>query len=414
MSHSVSISNIHAREIIDSRGNPTVEVELQTKSGHVGRAAVPSGASTGAFEAHELRDGDSKRFAGKGVLTAVNNVNTVIKKSLVGQTLTQSQLDKVMLELDGTKNKSKLGANALLGVSLAAARASALDQGKMVFETFGTKSYKLPVPLMNVINGGAHANNNLDVQEFMLVPQMPTFHKALQAGCEVFHKLKSLLAKAGHSVAVGDEGGFAPNLKANEEALKLLLEAISLAGYTPGKDIALALDVASTEFFNTQKQTYSWEGSEISAKALADVYAAWVEKYPLISIEDPFSEEDWSGWKLGTQLLKSRTQLVGDDLFVTNSERLQRGLNEGVATALLVKPNQIGTLSETIQAIELAHSAHYTCIMSHRSGETEDSLIADLCVGLNCAQIKTGSLSRGERTAKYNQLLRIEEKLLSK
>lgn len=406
------ITSIHGREILDSRGNPTVEVELVTASGFKGRAAVPSGASTGAHEAVELRDGDNKRYLGKGVLTAIENINKRIAPELIGTEVTsQGLIDKLLIDIDGTPNKAKLGANAILGVSLAAAKAAALECHLPVYRYVGgAHARNLPVPLMNVLNGGAHANNGLDIQEFMIVPLVGgTFRESLRAGAEVFHTLKKILGKKGLSTAVGDEGGFAPVLKSNEEALKLLMEAIQQAGYTPGKDIGLALDVAATELY--ENNLYTWEGKKIPVEKLVDIYAEWTTQYPMVSIEDGLSEDDWSGWKLITDRLGKKVQLVGDDLFVTNPKRLQKGITEGVANALLVKVNQIGSLSETMEAVSLAQRHSYHTVMSHRSGETEDVIIADLAVALNCQQIKTGSLCRSERTAKYNQLLRIEEEL---
>jgi enolase len=406
------ITSIRAREILDSRGNPTVEVEVLTAAGFKGRAAVPSGASTGAHEAVELRDGDAQRYLGKGVRTAITHVNHRMGPELLGTEVTaQGLIDKLLLDLDGTVNKAKLGANAILGISLAAAKAAALECNLPLYRYVGgAQARNLPVPLMNVLNGGAHANNGLDIQEFMIVPMVGgKFSESLRAGAEVFHTLKKILGKKGLSTAVGDEGGFAPVLKSNEEALQLLMEAIKQAGYQAGKDIFLALDVAATELFENNQ--YSWEGKKISAEQLADIYAKWTQEYPMVSIEDGFSEDDWSGWKLITDKVGQRVQLVGDDLFVTNPKRLERGIKEGVANALLVKVNQIGSLSETMEAVSLAQRHSYHTVMSHRSGETEDVTIADLAVALNCQQIKTGSLCRSERTAKYNQLLRIEEEL---
>lgn len=406
------ITAIRSREILDSRGNPTIEVEVQSAAGFVERAAVPSGASTGAHEAVELRDGDTKRYLGKGVLQAVNNVQQKIAPALIGQEITeQGIVDKILLDLDGTANKAKLGANAILGVSLAVAKAAALECHLPLYRYVGgAQARNLPVPLMNVLNGGAHANNGLDVQEFMIVPLVGgTFNESLRAGAEVFHTLKKILGKKGLSTAVGDEGGFAPVLKSNEEALKLLMEAIQQAGYQPGKDIGLALDVAATELFENNQ--YTWEGKKISMEQLVEVYTKWSTEYPMWSIEDGLSEDDWTGWKRVTQKLGNKVQLVGDDLFVTNPKRLEKGIGEGVANALLVKVNQIGSLSETMEAVSLAQRNKYHTVMSHRSGETEDVTIADLAVALNCQQIKTGSLCRSERTAKYNQLLRIEESL---
>ena len=409
------ITALNAREILDSRGNPTVEVDVLMSSGHVGRAAVPSGASTGAHEACELRDGDQKRYGGKGVQRAVAHVKEVIAPKLIGQSVAdQAALDKLLLSLDGTENKTKLGANAILGVSLAAAKAAALDAGVPLFRSVGgVNACKLPVPLMNILNGGAHANNGLDVQEFMIVPIVKnSFSESLRAGSEIFHTLKKILAKKGLSTAVGDEGGFAPGLPNNEEALKLLMQGIEQAGYKPGHDVFLALDVAATELYKNGK--YQWEGKSIPGEALLDVYKNWSEKYPMVSIEHGFSEDDWDSWKKMTVSLGHKLQLVGDDLFVTNPKRLERGIRENVANALLVKVNQIGTLTETAQAVGLAQKNKYRTVMSHRSGETEDATIADLAVAMNCQQIKTGSLCRSDRTAKYNQLLRIQELLGSK
>lgn len=409
------ITAVTAREILDSRGNPTIEVDVKTSSGNWGRAAVPSGASTGAHEACELRDGDPGRYSGKGVLKAVAHVKEKVASALIGHSvLDQAALDKILLTLDGTENKTNLGANAILGVSLAVAKAAALDAGLPLFLSLGgMEACKLPVPLMNILNGGAHANNGLDVQEFMIVPIVKeSFSESLRAGAEIFHTLKKILSKKGLSTAVGDEGGFAPGLPGNEEALKLLMQGIEQAGYQPGKDVFLALDVAATEFHQNGK--YQWEGNSISGEALLDIYRNWSEKYPLISIEDGFSEDDWDSWKKMTVNLGKKIQLVGDDLFVTNPKRLERGIKEQVANALLVKVNQIGTLTETAQAVGMAQKNNYHTVMSHRSGETEDSIIADLAVAMNCQQIKTGSLCRSDRTAKYNQLLRIEEILGSR
>ncbi len=402
---------VTAREILDSRGNPTVEVDVLTSAGNLGRAAVPSGASTGAHEACELRDNDKKRYLGKGVLKAVANVKEKIAPEILGlPTTEQVTIDKMMIELDGTENKTKLGANAILGVSLAVAKAGALDSGLPLYRYVGgSQACRLPVPLMNVLNGGAHANNGLDIQEFMIVPTLETFKDSLRAGSEVFHTLKKILGKKNLSTAVGDEGGFAPVLKGNEEALKLLMQAIDEAGYKAGENMFLALDVAATEMF--EKNKYRWEGRQISGKELRGIYSKWATKYPLISIEDGFSEDDWDSWKEVTAELGSKLQLVGDDLFVTNPKRLARGIKEQAANALLVKVNQIGSLTETAEAVSLAQRNRYKTVMSHRSGETEDSAIADLAVAMNCHQIKTGSLCRSERTAKYNQLLRIEEML---
>jgi enolase len=400
-----------AREILDSRGNPTVEVDIVLADGAMGRAAVPSGASTGAHEAVELRDGD-KRYLGKGVRNAVRNVNETISHEILGRNATdQTSLDRFLREIDGTKNKAKLGANAILGVSLAAAKAAAQSTGLPLYRYVGGSSaYRLPVPLMNVLNGGAHADNGLDIQEFMIVPVVQDrFSESLRAGAEIFHTLKKILGKKGLVTAVGDEGGFAPRLKNNREALELLMEAIKGAGYEPGKDIFLALDVAATELYEGGK--YRWEGSQITSAELGKVYSGWMQSFPLVSIEDGFSEDDWDGWKAFTQAEGARVQIVGDDLFVTNPERVARGIKENAANALLVKVNQIGTLTETCEAVGLAQRARMRTVMSHRSGETEDAMIADLAVALGCHQIKTGSLCRSDRTAKYNQLLRIEEDL---
>lgn len=412
MSETMSeISVCHAREILDSRGNPTLEVDVILANGAQGRAAVPSGASTGAHEAVELRDG-GKRYLGKGVEKAVANVNETISPEVMGMNAAdQVALDRVLREIDGTNNKAKLGANAILGVSLAAAKAAAMSTGLPLYRYVGgANACRLPVPLMNVLNGGAHADNGLDIQEFMLVPVVGgTYKESLRAGAEIFHTLKKILNKKGLSTGVGDEGGFAPKLKGNREALELIMEAIDGAGYKAGKDIFLALDVAATELFEGGK--YRWEGSQITAAELGKIYSQWSQSFPLVSIEDGFSEDDWDGWKAYMALEGARTQLVGDDLFVTNPERVARGIKEKAANALLVKVNQIGTLTETTEAVSLAQRAGFRTIMSHRSGETEDNTIADLAVALNCHQIKTGSLCRGERTAKYNQLLRIEEEL---
>ena len=406
------IKSITAREILDSRGNPTVEVDVQTDTGHLGRSIVPSGASTGAHEACELRDGDKKRYLGKGVTTAVANVKTKIAPKLIGKKVSeQTAIDQLLLELDGTKNKTSLGANAILGVSLACAKAAALDMQKPLFKYLGGDlATRLPVPLMNVLNGGAHADNGLDIQEFMVVPVgLPTFSEALRAGSEIFHTLKKILSSKGLATGVGDEGGFAPVLKSNQEALDLLMMAIEQAGYRPGEQIGVALDVAATELYKNGK--YEWQGQQITGDELLEIYAGWCAKYPMLSIEDGFSEDDWTSWISMTKKLGSKLQIVGDDLFVTNPERLARGIKEGAANALLVKVNQIGTLTETIEAVRLAQTNQYHTVMSHRSGESEDSTIADLAVALGSEQIKTGSLCRGERTAKYNQLLRIEETL---
>ncbi|MAE73943.1 MAG: phosphopyruvate hydratase [Bdellovibrionaceae bacterium] len=407
-----AITEIGAREILDSRGNPTIEVEVELESGVVGRSAVPSGASTGAFEAHELRDGDKERYNGKGVQKAIDHIEGEIFEALDGIDVTaQVTIDRILLELDGTENKSRLGANSILGVSLACAQAAAQEVDLPIFQYVGgSHRFRLPVPLMNVLNGGAHANNNLDVQEFMIAPVCGgQFREALRCGAEIFHKLKKVIDEKGLSTAVGDEGGFAPALGSNQEALDLLMSAIEAAGYRPGEDVFLALDVAATEFYKDGK--YMWEGQALTAEGLADVYAGWAKKYPLASIEDGFAEEDWAAWSHMTKQHGDGIQLVGDDLFVTNSKRLKRGIKEQAANALLVKVNQIGTLSETSEAVETAQRSGFATVMSHRSGETEDTIIADLAVAMNCQQIKTGSLCRSERTAKYNQLLRIEDYL---
>ena len=411
------IQDIRAREVIDSRGNPTVEADCVLEDGSRGRAIVPSGASTGEHEAHELRDGDKKRYLGKGVLKAINNVNTVIAPELAGQDAThQSRIDQLMLTMDGTKNKEKLGANAILGVSMAVARAAAESFGLPLFRYIGGISASvLPVPMMNIVNGGAHADNNVDFQEFMIMPVgAPNFPEAVRIGAEVFHSLKKILHDAGHSTAVGDEGGFAPNLKSNQEAIDLILKAIEAAGYKPGEQVALALDAASSEFYDKGKRKYVFKKSDKSEKTAEDMvrlYAEWVGKYPIVSIEDGLAEDDWDGWQLLTRELGRKVQLVGDDLFVTNTERLAQGMGTGVANAILIKVNQIGTLTETLDAIKMAQRANYGVVISHRSGESEDTLIADLAVATNAGQIKTGSMSRSERVAKYNQLLRINEEL---
>ncbi|MNJ92542.1 Enolase [compost metagenome] len=406
------IVSVVSREILDSRGNPTVEVEIMTADGNIGRAAVPSGASTGAHEACELRDEDKNRYAGKGVFKAVDNVREKIAPEIIGlQATEQVYIDKILREIDGTENKSNLGANAILGVSLAVAKAAAADSNLPLYRYVGgSQASRLPVPLMNVLNGGAHANNGLDVQEFMIVPTVNnSYAESLRAGAEIFHVLKKILGKKGFSTAVGDEGGFAPKLSCNQDALDLVMNAIVDAGYDPGQNVFLALDVASTELFHDGK--YTWEGNKITPTELLGIYKNWAEKYPLVSIEDGFSEDDWDSWVTATAQMGSTMQLVGDDLFVTNPKRLRQGLEKKAANALLVKVNQIGTLTETFEAVNLAQRNKYRTVMSHRSGETEDVTIADLSVALNCHQIKTGSLCRGERTAKYNQLLRIEEDL---
>jgi enolase len=406
------IISVISREILDSRGNPTVEVEVKTADGSMGRAAVPSGASTGAHEASELRDDDKKRFLGKGVYKAVDNVREKIAPEVVGlNVFEQVYIDKVLRDIDGTENKSNLGANAILGVSLAVAHAAAKSAGLPLYRYVGgSQACRLPVPLMNLLNGGAHANNGLNIQEFMIVPTVNnSFAESLRAGSEIFHTLKKILNKKGLSTAVGDEGGFAPVLKSNEQALELLMEAILAAGYEAGQNVFLALDCAATEFFDGKN--YNWEGKAISGLELQNVYQKWTEKFPLVSIEDGFSEDDWDSWVAATAAMGNRVQLVGDDLFVTNPKRLRMGLEKKAANALLVKVNQIGTLTETYDAVSLAQRNNMKTVMSHRSGETEDTTIADLAVALNCSQIKTGSLCRSERIAKYNQLLRIEEDL---
>lgn len=409
-----TIVDIRARQILDSRGNPTVEVDVILADGTLGRAAVPSGASTGAHEAWELRDGDAKRYGGKGVLKAVENANQRIAPELIGMDAQeQVQVDRRMLEIDGSDNKANLGANAILGVSLATAHAAATFHGMALYRYLGGPGARLlPVPLMNIINGGAHADNGIDVQEFMIVPHgFDSFHEALRCGAEIFQQLKKVLRKQKFNTAVGDEGGFAPDLPTNGQALDLILEAIGGAGYEAGAQVAIGLDVASTEFYDAKTKKYKIDGRELSAAEMVDFLAAWVQKYPICSIEDGCAEDDWEGWKMLTQKLGQRVQLVGDDLFVTNTQRLQSGIDQSIANSILVKVNQIGSLTETIEAIQLAARNGYTSIASHRSGETEDATIADLAVALNMGQIKTGSLSRTDRLAKYNQLLRIEEQL---
>jgi len=409
-----AIVDVVAREILDSRGNPTVEADVLLESGVMGRAAVPSGASTGSREAIELRDGDKKRYGGKGVLLAVEHVNTEISEAIMGLDASeQTFIDKTLIDLDGSENKSRLGANATLAVSMAVARAAAEESGLPLYRYFGGAGAKqMPVPMMNVINGGAHANNSLDLQEFMIVPVgASSFREALRCGAEVFQTLKKLLADKGMPTTVGDEGGFAPSLARNEEAIQVILEAVERAGYAPGSDVLLALDCASSEFFRNGRYHLESEGLELTAAGFVDYLAAWCDKYPIISIEDGMAEDDWDGWKKLTSRLGRRVQLVGDDIFVTNTRIITEGIREGVANSVLIKVNQIGTLSETFAAIEMAKRAGYTAVISHRSGETEDTTIADLAVGLNVMQIKTGSLSRSDRTAKYNQLLRIEEDL---
>ena len=409
------IVDIYAREILDSRGNPTVEVEVYLESGAMGRAAVPSGASTGEREALELRDGDKSRYLGKGVQKAVDNVNEVITEALIGwEASDQAGIDRKLLELDGTDFKSNLGANALLGVSMACAKAAAEDAGLPLYQYLGGANAKeLPLPMMNIINGGAHADNNVDIQEFMIMPAgAPSFREALRMGAEVFHALKKVLKSKGYNTAVGDEGGFAPDLKSNEEALQVIMEAIKAAGFTPGEDILLALDVASSELFKNGKYLLENEARpEKTAAELVDFYEDLVNRYPIISIEDGMAENDWEGWKLLTDRLGKRIQIVGDDLFVTNTKILKEGIEKGIANSILIKVNQIGTLTETLEAIEMAKRAGYTTVISHRSGETEDTTIADLAVATNAGQIKTGSLCRTDRICKYNQLLRIEDEL---
>ncbi len=408
-----TIEDVKARQILDSRGNPTVEVDVTLSCGVVGRAAVPSGASTGIFEALEMRDGDKSIYCGKSVLKAVENVNTIIAPELIGENAADQQaIDKLMLELDGTENKSKLGANAILGVSLACAKASALAFEMPLYRYLGgINATTLPVPMMNVLNGGAHADNNVDFQEFMITPVgASSFAEAIRMGAEVFHNLKSVLKAKGMVTSVGDEGGFAPNLSSNEEALKVIVEAIEKAGYTT-EQVKICLDVASSEFYEDGKYNLAGEGKVLSREEMVDFLANWVDKYPIISIEDGMAEEDWEGWKMLTDRIGSHCQLVGDDLFVTNTKRLAKGIETGTANSILIKVNQIGTLTETLNAMNMAFKAGYTAIASHRSGETEDTFIADLAVATNCGQIKTGSASRTDRICKYNQLIRIEEEL---
>jgi enolase len=409
-----AIVDVVAREILDSRGNPTVEADVLLESGVMGRAAVPSGASTGSREAIELRDGDAARYLGKGVVKAVENVNTEISEAVIGlDAEEQTFIDMALIDLDGTENKSRLGANAMLAVSMAVAKAAAEEAGLPLYRYFGGSGpMSMPVPMMNVINGGAHANNNLDIQEFMILPVGATsFREALRCGAEVFHNLKKLVDKKGYPTTVGDEGGFAPNVSGNDEAIELILKAIETAGYTPGQDVVLGLDCASSEFYKDGKYILASEKLELSSEAFADYLATLADRYPIISIEDGMAEGDWAGWKVLTDKLGKRVQIVGDDLFVTNPKILKEGIQKGIANSILVKINQIGTLTETFAAVEMAKRAGYTSVISHRSGETEDSTIADIAVGLNAMQIKTGSLSRSDRIAKYNQLLRIEEDL---
>ena len=409
------IANIHARQILDSRGNPTIEVDVLTENEHLGRAAVPSGASTGVHEAMELRDNNKKLYGGKGVLNAVKNVNALLAEKLEGWDIAdQTGIDKMMIELDGTPNKSELGANAMLAVSLAVAKAAALEANLPLYRYIGgTNAKVLPIPMMNILNGGAHADNKIDFQEFMVMPVgASSFSEGLQWGVEIFHALKSVLKKKGFSTNVGDEGGFAPNIQSNEEAIETVLAAIESAGYKTGTDISIAMDAANSELWNDKEQKYIFhksDGRVMSSEQLVAYWESWVNQYPIISIEDGMAEDDWDGWKMLTERLGNRVQLVGDDLFVTNVKRLQQGIDKNIANALLVKVNQIGTLTETIDAVTLAQTNGYNTIMSHRSGETEDTTIADLAVALNCGQIKTGSASRTDRIAKYNQLIRIEE-----
>ena len=407
----MNIKNIIGREILDSRGNPTVEVDVILDNGVIGRACVPSGASTGEREALEMRDGDKNRFNGKGVLNAVNNVNTILRDNLIGMDVTkQKEIDYMMLELDGTKTKSKLGANAILGVSMACLKVAAKASGKELYEYVGD-GRTLPVPMMNIINGGAHADNSLDFQEYMIIPQRDTIHDRVRVGVEVFHSLKNVLKEKGYVTSVGDEGGFAPNLKTNKEGFELITEAVKRAGYEPGKDVCYAIDVAASEFYSDGKYKLVGEGKVLSTDELIKYYEDLVNTYPIISIEDPVDENDWEGFSKVTELLGDRIQLVGDDLFVTNKECLQKGIDNKAGNAILLKVNQIGTITETLETIELAKANNYKTIISHRSGETEDTTIADLAVGFDLGQIKTGSMSRTDRICKYNQLMRIEEEL---
>ncbi len=412
-----NILDIRSREILDSRGNPTVEVEVLTDDGHLGRAAVPSGASTGKYEAVELRDGDKKRFLGKGVLNACRNIEEIIREELIGvEVFEQIYIDNIMLELDGTPNKSKLGANAILGVSMAVAKAAAAAAGQPLYRYIGgVNAHVLPVPMMNILNGGSHADNSIDFQEFMVVPVgADFFSEGLRMGVEIFHSLKAVLKKKGYSTNVGDEGGFAPNIKSNKEAVEIVLKSIENAGYRPGEDVMIAMDAAASEFYNSKEKVYHFHqstGDKLSSSDMVSYWADWVKKYPIFSIEDGLDEDDWKGWKALNKKLGKKVQLVGDDLFVTNTKRLQRGIDEGSANSILIKVNQIGTLTETIDAVNMATRNGFTSVMSHRSGETEDTTIADLAVALNTGQIKTGSASRSDRIAKYNQLLRIEEEL---
>ena len=409
------IANIHARQILDSRGNPTIEVDVYSNTGIVARAAVPSGASTGVHEAAELRDNDKGTYLGKGVLKAVENVNNILSEELQGYYVTdQRDIDQRMIEIDGTANKEKLGANAILGVSLAVAHAGAQETGQFLFRYIGgPNAHVLPIPMMNILNGGSHADNSIDFQEFMIMPVgAETFSEAIRMGAEVFHNLKAVLKKAGHSTNVGDEGGFAPNLSSNEEAIKVVLEAIDKAGYKAGEDIYIALDPASSEYYIPEEDVYhlKWStGDKLTPAEMVDFWADWAKRYPIISIEDGMAEDDWDGWKLMTEKMGDKIQIVGDDLFVTNTTRLKKGIDNGIANSILIKVNQIGTLTETMDAVDMANRSAYTSVISHRSGETEDTTIADLAVALNTGLIKTGSASRSDRIAKYNQLLRIEE-----
>lgn len=412
-----AIAHIHARQILDSRGNPTIEVDVYTEGGAIGRAAVPSGASTGTHEAVELRDNDPKRYMGKGVEKAVDNVNSAIREELLGMDVSdQRSLDMTMIDLDGSDNKANLGANAILGVSLAAAKAAASESGQPLFRYVGgVNAALLPVPMMNILNGGSHADNSIDFQEFMIMPvNARSFAEALRMGTEVFHHLKSVLKKKGLSTNVGDEGGFAPSMKSNEEAILTVIEAIEKAGYRPGEDMFIAMDAAASEFYDANEGVYHFKkstGDKLTPSQMVDYWADWASKYPILSIEDGLGEDDWDGWKSLTKKIGDKIQLVGDDLFVTNVDRLKQGIDNGIANSILVKVNQIGTLTETINAVQMAMNNGYTAVMSHRSGETEDTTIADLAVALRCGQIKTGSASRSDRIAKYNQLLRIEEML---
>jgi len=408
------IKQIHAREILDSRGNPTVEVDVVLEGGALGRAAVPSGASTGSREAVELRDGDKKRFLGKGVLKAVDNVNKIIAPKLIGKDAKkQAEIDRLMIKLDGTENKGHLGANAILGVSLAVAKAAAIDANMPIYRYLGGKdAIRIPIPFLNILNGGKHADNNVDIQEFMIAPfGAPSFKEALRYAAEVYHTLKGILKSKGLSTSVGDEGGFAPNLSRNEEAIEIIIAAIEKAGYKPGKDVAIVLDPAASEFYQDGKYLLKADNKNLSSEEMVDYYASLVSKYPIISIEDGLAENDWNGWRILTQKLGGKIQLVGDDIFVTNPKILAEGIKQGIANAVLIKLNQIGTITETLETIDLAKKAGYTCMFSHRSGETEDSFLADITVATNAGQLKTGAPARSERLAKYNQLLRIEEEL---